>query len=420
MRPRAWASFSTAGDDSLREQQDGAQRNAESDDRALLAGHRSRAPGRGSGSSRGRGTRRPTAASCAHLEQQLRSARFQPPVTSVPEPRVKQEADGGTHGYRGPAQRRTVQQGTCQHHAGGRKAGQQRDPEHDIRGPGGARIVHWVVGTTVRVRAGRERGDRHPCQQPDPAAEQGRGQREHPRPGPGWPGQRGQRHCGDRHDGPEQEQDRPLPAVHVIPLGAGDHQGQPQGGSVLAVQVDRRGDRRQRHGWASPGQQYLRAEGQRQQARAERPGQADSYRLHPEAGPPPGTQLLDGHSADGTGQRAGTPDPDPPGSSYGRARSPGELSFQLHASSSSSMAAARPASTPTAVSQSDRPAASTAYSPHPDGSARTSVAKAGVTPVLSSPEVRTATAGIHPDWLRMSSPAISTPTTAEPILLLAT
>jgi len=89
----------------------------------------------------------------------------------------------------------------------------------------------------------------------------------------------------------------------------------------------------------------------------------------------------------------------------------GEPSFQLHASSSSAMAAARSASTPTAVSQSDRPAASTAYSPHPDGSARTSVAKAGVTPVLSSPEVRTATAGIHPDWLRMSSPAISTPTT---------
>jgi hypothetical protein len=84
------------------------------------------------------------------------------------------------------------------------------------------------------------------------------------------------------------------------------------------------------------------------------------------------------------------------------------------------MAAARPASMPTAVSQSDRPAAATAYSPHPDGSARTSVAKAGVTPVLSSPEVRTATASIHPDWLRMSRPATSTPTTAEPILLLAT
>jgi hypothetical protein len=79
----------------------------------------------------------------------------------------------------------------------------------------------------------------------------------------------------------------------------------------------------------------------------------------------------------------------------------GEPSFQLHASSSSAMAAARPASMPTAVSQSDRPAAATAYSPHPDGSARTSVAKAGVTPVLSSPEVRTATASIHPDWLRM-------------------
>jgi len=149
------------------------------------------------------------------------------------------------------------------------------------------------------------------------------GQREHPRPGPGWPGQRGQRHGGDRHDRPEQEQGRPLPAVHVIPLGTGDHQGQPQGGSVLAVQVDRRGDRRQRHGRASPGQQYLRAEGQRQQARAERPRQADSYRLHPKRVAPPGTQLLDGHRADGTGQRASSPDPDPPGSSYGRARSPG-------------------------------------------------------------------------------------------------
>ena len=54
MRPRAWASFSTAGIDSLREQQDGTQRNAESDDRAPLPGYRGRAPGRGSGSSRGR------------------------------------------------------------------------------------------------------------------------------------------------------------------------------------------------------------------------------------------------------------------------------------------------------------------------------------------------------------------------------